>query len=65
MPLPLWRRSHRSRCSAAMRFWDISEKTETDITVFDPNRVIDKATFEQPLQYSGGSSSCLLMVFRW
>jgi N-acyl-D-aspartate/D-glutamate deacylase len=25
-----------------------------DITVFDPNRVIDKATFEEPLQYSDG-----------
>jgi N-acyl-D-aspartate/D-glutamate deacylase len=27
---------------------------EADITVFDPNRVIDKATFEEPLQYSEG-----------
>jgi dihydroorotase len=25
-----------------------------DITVFDPNRVIDKATYEEPLQYSEG-----------
>jgi N-acyl-D-aspartate/D-glutamate deacylase len=28
--------------------------SDADITVFDPNRVIDKATFEQPLQYSEG-----------
>jgi dihydroorotase len=27
---------------------------DADITVFDPNRVIDKATYEQPLQYSEG-----------
>jgi N-acyl-D-aspartate/D-glutamate deacylase len=27
---------------------------DADITVFDPNRVIDKATFEEPLQYSEG-----------
>jgi dihydroorotase len=27
---------------------------DADITVFDPNRVIDKATFESPLQYSEG-----------
>jgi N-acyl-D-aspartate/D-glutamate deacylase len=27
---------------------------DADITVFDPNRVIDKATFEDPLQYSQG-----------
>jgi dihydroorotase len=27
---------------------------DADITVFDPNRVIDNATFEEPLQYSGG-----------
>ncbi|HEY6337762.1 MAG TPA: amidohydrolase family protein [Candidatus Sulfotelmatobacter sp.] len=25
-----------------------------DITVFDPNRIIDKATYEEPLQYSEG-----------
>lgn len=24
------------------------------VTVFDPSRVIDKATFEEPLQYSEG-----------
>jgi N-acyl-D-aspartate/D-glutamate deacylase len=27
---------------------------DADITVFDPERVIDKATFEEPLQYSAG-----------
>jgi N-acyl-D-aspartate/D-glutamate deacylase len=27
---------------------------DADITVFDPNRVIDKASYEQPLQYSEG-----------
>jgi dihydroorotase len=27
---------------------------DADITMFDPNRVIDKATFEEPLQYSDG-----------
>jgi dihydroorotase len=27
---------------------------DADITVFDANRVIDKATFEEPLQYSQG-----------
>ena len=27
---------------------------DADITVFDPNKVIDKATYEKPLQYSEG-----------
>ena len=27
---------------------------DADITMFDPNRVIDKATYEKPLQYSEG-----------
>jgi N-acyl-D-aspartate/D-glutamate deacylase len=27
---------------------------DADITVFDAQRIIDKATFEEPLQYSGG-----------
>lgn len=29
-------------------------EADADITVFDPNRVIDKATYEEPLQYSAG-----------
>jgi dihydroorotase len=28
--------------------------SDADITVFDANRVIDKATYEEPLQYSEG-----------
>jgi N-acyl-D-aspartate/D-glutamate deacylase len=27
---------------------------DADITVFDPDKVIDKATYEKPLQYSKG-----------
>ncbi|HEV3220029.1 MAG TPA: amidohydrolase family protein [Candidatus Acidoferrales bacterium] len=27
---------------------------DADITIFDPNRIIDKATFDEPLQYSEG-----------
>jgi cytosine/adenosine deaminase-related metal-dependent hydrolase len=27
---------------------------DADITVFDPNRVMEKATYEEPLQYSEG-----------
>ena len=27
---------------------------DADITIFDPNRIIDKATFEEPFQYSEG-----------
>ena len=33
---------------------------DADITVFDANRVIDKATFEEPLQYSEGISFVLV-----
>ena len=32
----------------------VSEGADADITVFDPQRVIDKATFDDPLQYSAG-----------
>jgi N-acyl-D-amino-acid deacylase len=27
---------------------------DADLTVFDPDKVIDKATYEKPLQYSEG-----------
>ncbi len=33
---------------------------DADVTVFDPNTVIDKATFEEPLSYSAGIS-CVLV----
>ena len=32
----------------------IREGADADITIFDPDRVIDKATFEEPLQNSEG-----------
>jgi N-acyl-D-aspartate/D-glutamate deacylase len=32
----------------------IREGADADITVFDPQRILDKATFEDPLQYSTG-----------
>ena len=32
----------------------IREGADADITVFDPQRIIDKATFEDPLEYSSG-----------
>jgi N-acyl-D-aspartate/D-glutamate deacylase len=32
----------------------LREGADADITVFDPLRIIDKATFEDPLQYSAG-----------
>jgi dihydroorotase len=28
--------------------------SDADITVFDPGKIIDRATFEEPLQYSDG-----------
>jgi dihydroorotase len=33
---------------------------DADITVFDPATIIDKATFEDPLQYSAGISFVLV-----
>ena len=33
---------------------------DADITIFDPNRVIDRATFENPAQYSEGISDVLV-----
>lgn len=33
---------------------------DADITVFDPNTITDKATFEEPLQYSAGISYVLV-----
>jgi dihydroorotase len=33
---------------------------DADITVFDPNTIIDKATFEDPLEYSSGISYVLV-----
>jgi dihydroorotase len=33
---------------------------DADITVFDPAVIIDKATFEEPLQYSAGISFVLV-----
>jgi dihydroorotase len=32
----------------------IAVGADADITVFDPERVIDRATFEKPAQYSEG-----------
>jgi len=32
----------------------IREGADADITVFDPQHIIDRATFEEPLQYSSG-----------
>jgi N-acyl-D-aspartate/D-glutamate deacylase len=33
---------------------------DADITIFDPGTIIDKATFEDPLQYSAGISFVLV-----
>ena len=43
MHAPVFRNKGRIRVGA-----------DADITVFDPNRIIDKATYEEPLQYSDG-----------
>ena len=43
--------------AAAFRFRDrgmIREGFCADLTIFDPQTVIDKATFEQPLRFSEG-----------
>jgi dihydroorotase len=32
----------------------INVGSDADITIFDANRVVDRATFEKPLQYSDG-----------
>jgi N-acyl-D-aspartate/D-glutamate deacylase len=33
---------------------------DADITVFNPDTILDKATFEEPLQYSSGISFVLV-----
>jgi dihydroorotase len=33
---------------------------DADITIFDPAVIIDRATFEEPLQYSAGISFVLV-----
>jgi N-acyl-D-aspartate/D-glutamate deacylase len=33
---------------------------DADITIFDPNTIIDKATFEDPLEHSAGISHVLV-----
>jgi dihydroorotase len=43
MHAPIFRNKGRVRVGA-----------DADITVFDPNRIIDRATYEEPLQYSEG-----------
>jgi N-acyl-D-aspartate/D-glutamate deacylase len=42
------------RAPAFMGKGRIRVGADADITIFDPNRVIDKATYEEPLQYSEG-----------
>jgi N-acyl-D-aspartate/D-glutamate deacylase len=38
----------------------ITVGADADIAVFDPSRVIDKATFEKPAQYSDGFRDVLV-----
>jgi N-acyl-D-aspartate/D-glutamate deacylase len=38
----------------------IKAGADADITVFDPARVIDKATFEKPAEYSEGITHVLV-----
>jgi N-acyl-D-aspartate/D-glutamate deacylase len=44
----------QNRASAFKDKGRIRIGADADITVFDPQRIIDKATFENPLQYSDG-----------
>ena len=44
----------RARAPAFKNKGRIRVGADADLTMFDPNRVIDKATFEEPLQYSAG-----------
>ena len=50
-------RKMTSQPATAFRFSDrglLKEGFVADVTIFDPDRVIDKSTFEQPHQYSVG-----------
>jgi len=49
MHAPMFRNKGRIRIGA-----------DADITIFDPNRIIDKATYEEPLQYSEGIAFVLV-----
>jgi dihydroorotase len=50
--MPAQRLEHR--CRSVQDQGPHQGRRDADITVFDANRVIDKATFEKPLQYSQG-----------